>query len=414
MPSYVLALALASALLCVAGASPSKKPHRHGGLHLPHPYSHSHSTVQCNHDLRTCKFSNVCVNSDLTLLLVGEAAPDINLTRRADPHETPVRMASVAPESDRVGIFLTGMWVWAEAYADNNFGHTLGDEVFASWRMMRLWNLDHAAARANVITNRKGKRLMQYGSLLRSVDNVVTVAELRDRYSISSDVDLCFETLLLGNEMFGYAYNGAVKVPNFKEDFAAFREHSMAVLHVRSLPVPHKPTVTLAQEGNKSDHPQRIVNLDAVADALRSRFPDAEVNVVCWEGMPLRNQIALMAKTDVFFSLPGSDLMNVAWMNKNSTMVVVCRAEGSTMCDKPDFNEGNEIRLWFRFTEHKIAYWCEEELFSKAIKCENGHFISSMLSVDINEAVSRVGRALDEMQQHGIVKHSLSATYKLN
>jgi len=348
----------------------------------------------------------VCVDSELTLLLLGEAAPDINLTRRADPHETPVHMKSVGLESGRVSTFFTGMWVWAEAYADNNFGHTLGDEVFASWRMMRLWSLDHAAAGANVITDRKGKRLMQYGSLLSSVQNVVTFAELRNQHAISSDVDLCFETLLLGNEMFGYAYNGAVNVPNFKEDFTAFREHSMAVLNVRDVPNPHRPIITLAQKGNKTDHPHRIVNLDAVAVALRSRFPDAKVNIVCWEGMPLRKQIALMAKTDVFFSLPGSDLMNVAWMNTNSTMVVVCRAEGSNLCEKPSFNQGNEIRLWFRLTEHRISYWCEEELFSKMIKCENGHFISSLLSIDINEAVSRVERALGDMKQRGIIKSS--------
>ena len=83
--------------------------------------------------------------------------------------------------------------------------------------------------------------------------------------------------------------------------------------------------------------------------------------------MPLRQQITLLAATDVMFSLGGSDIMNAIFLPTRAALVIPFRrkdlaVEGAVASERRDngmkWHGPSDIRLWFQFRPslHIILY----------------------------------------------------------
>ena len=68
-----------------------------------------------------------------------------------------------------------------------------------------------------------------------------------------------------------------------------------------------------------------IINLKELVEFLKTGYPNLDVQVVSWHGMSLQNQIKTVANSNIFISLPGSDLMNALFLRPHSTILTPCR-----------------------------------------------------------------------------------------
>ena len=93
-----------------------------------------------------------------------------------------------------------------------------------------------------------------------------------------------------------------------------------------ALPSPHSPArvAMLAKDTHSAKHKIHIGNLPTIAIHVRERL-GVHTEIITWAGMPLKQQVELMARSDVTFSLGGSDTINTVFMPTCSAIVVAWR-----------------------------------------------------------------------------------------
>lgn len=230
---------------------------------------------------------------------------------------------------------LPGLWAFQGHYTQHNFGHVLGDEVWSAWQLLTAWNMEGDAARLHVISDltSRSRALDQFAAL---TPHLSLASELVEAYGKTTSGVVCFESLLIGAGDTGYwsgnaddttrcdrisEYTGphcpgrglqfrAPYLPPFADSMGRFRSHAMRQLHVKETRNRHTPSILfLKKDVASAGHKFIIKNVDELVNATRHRFPEAIVRTVNWKGMPIREQVQLMANTDIVVSVPGSDLM---------------------------------------------------------------------------------------------------------
>ncbi|OHT09291.1 hypothetical protein TRFO_21858 [Tritrichomonas foetus] len=68
---------------------------------------------------------------------------------------------------------------------------------------------------------------------------------------------------------------------------------------------------------------RHILNEDEIIENLKKSFPDCEVQLQFFEAMPLKSQVEIISKANVFISIHGSGLANLLWLKHNSAVIEI-------------------------------------------------------------------------------------------
>lgn len=264
---------------------------------------------------------------------------------------------------------IKGLWVLIEPCCPLNAGHVLGDEVFAVWQALCVFGLQNESV--NIITSNCFKHKQLYKCLTNN--------KLFSRNDFKKEVS--FEKLIVGMSRNGYARghqlgpyifpnwrtlsSRASYLPQFKEVFESFRQHSYKLVGIDEASVTfqqNKRSILFLDKCKfNSEHKTLLHDIDTLIELTRKQHNTHNVKKIKWAGMDISEQIKEMAIADVVVSLPGADLMNCIFLNPKSTIICPSRfvVTGTTLENKTrgtDYHKegSNEIEIWFQFT-HKYV-----------------------------------------------------------
>ena len=237
--------------------------------------------------------------------------------------------------------FWRGNYTELHRYWPRNIGHTLGDDVFAIFHGLSLWGLDALETNLEI-----------FADDLQAAEpfELVTASQIRLR----PDINVCFETFYGGWQGHGFvtlsaaemiAYDGRNPVPEVSKHVGdilrGFRNNAWRVYNIRSSP---DCITIISKDLLHSEHPYYVENMEELRAALSSVW-DGCIQMVVWQGMPMKEQVQAMANSAAVFTLPGSDCMNAVFLPDGSKVVVPDRrANGS-------WQGSNEFRMWFKHAQ---------------------------------------------------------------
>jgi len=246
---------------------------------------------------------------------------------------------------------LNGIWVIISKYVSTNAGHVLGDEVFAIWQALSVFNLQNKDI--NIITNNYDIHIQQYKCLTKN--KLFSFEEFKNKY-------FKFENLIVGMSRNGYALgftnlkndsrllkNRASYLPDFTNTVNKFREHTFKIFDINNTNINNKiKTILILDKDEKvADHKCKLYEINNIINFLKEKYNNYNIKKICWNGMSIKDQVNEIAFADIIISLPGSDLMNCIFLNPKSYII----------CPNRFYKNGkkensNEIDIWFRHT-HK-------------------------------------------------------------
>ena len=313
------------------------------------PFVRGTSSIRCSD---TCLLRHACIPSNGTVTVYGEDADRLR-----------GMIASFQLRSNREGVLLvnavnahnkfSGVWrrsaILVDRYVETNCGHILGDEVWPIFRIMLQRR--HALALWDkwdiYIDRAKEARCDSYftpltdGEVLTYKNSLARNKETR-----------CYENIYFGTSGLSYVDDDVkyLSSTRFSEEARLFRDMYFRAFRAER----YKPSKILIMQKKTGEHLVAIENLEELKLAAAAEFKDNEVQTASWSDYTIAEQITLMARTKVFISLPGSDVMNAIFLPDNSILVVYCRYYNDQI-------EGsNEIRLWYRFFRHiQVFEFCE-------------------------------------------------------
>tara|TARA_B100001027_G_C16261969_1_gene329954 strand:- start:689 stop:1765 length:1077 start_codon:yes stop_codon:yes gene_type:complete len=252
-----------------------------------------------------------------------------------------------------------GTWVLIGGYVVNNAGHVLGDEVYAAWQALSVFNLEKN--NCNIITDNNGPHIKQYNCLTKN--NIYHVSHFKNK-------KVSFENLIIGMSRNGYAMvhnlnKRASYLPPFIETFEAFRQHTYKILDINENSDSfknHKRNILILNKGKNSLHKCFLYEIDKIQETLKKRYQSHNVKKINWIGMNMREQVKEMAIADIIISLPGSDLMNCIFLNPKSYIICINRFN-----NKLEIRGSNEISIWFKYTHKCIEISNVNKIIEKNI-----------------------------------------------
>ena len=347
-------------------------------------YDPTKFSVQCKSEGTegTCHFENVCLRmEDPPTILVPHAVELPALGFRAYPtgkdhapsHAVRVQ---VDPQPHLDWEQLQGVVTLVSRYYPPNYGHVLGDEVWAMWQLLATWNMEARLQDVYVYTEGAWTpSLQQYEALLGKDTNRVLLGGR----------SVCVPTLLAGVARMGYALGmtcpadgsrrldcRAEYLPEFKTTMASFRATALARHGLSADPFHYTGRILILEKDlSVAAHPAYIANVPELVAATGQHAYS-----IMWTKVSLREQMQYVSTADVLVSLPGSDLMTAVWLPTLSEIIQPCRyVEGQ-------IDYGNEQMIWFHITHH-VQIWCSSL-----------HVTEGKLTLPVREFVTRVHAAL--------------------
>jgi hypothetical protein len=247
-----------------------------------------------------------------------------------------------------------GIWVLIGEYENSNAGHVLGDEVFAVWQSLCVFDLQDCEI--NIITNNQSRHQQQYKCLTNN--RIHSFEDFKNKQT-------SFEILIAGMCRNGYALGHqlikqqrcgiscrATYLCPFKETFERFRQHTYNTFGINESSDEFKgqkrSILLLDKDINASIHKCKIFEIDKMMEVIQNQHTTHNVKKINWNGMRIEDQVAEMSLVDVVITLPGSDMMNCIFLHPKS--LIICphgfyngRKSGS-----------NEIGGWFQYTHNSI------------------------------------------------------------
>ena len=293
------------------------------------------STHICVHD-KWCKLSNVCMHTD--------GMWEYSYTSGHIPNFSRVSLKAVNDLEDQnlfrykisrspdpnTRIYDKGVHVQSILYHRRNRGHQLGDNVVSVHRLALLFNITLSDLRP----------ILDYPSPM--FDLITPHPSIMD-HQIKGR---CVQTLLVGIGGLGYSYDLSPLFPlgvsESLNQFQADVYQRYGIISRNLAPRCCSRVVFLEKCAKTAEHPVVIRNLQELVMKFRQKFQMKRVDIVSWCGMSFKEQVSVMADTDVVFSLPGSDMMNAVFMRPGAGIVVPWRYNNHK------WKASNEIRLWFR------------------------------------------------------------------
>lgn len=334
----------------------------------------------------TCQIQNVCVQGNVLKLY-----SDNTLTNAFDGMEIPTSaFAKGDVKGDPANVHMvvkpnsempTDKSVFNSSFSavlinpvqNKNIGHIYGDEMWPVFQMLYRYNFDFESIQLQlVLLDYQHHAVELKKRAIHAIFSELTPHYLRVEGKESPE--RCFSSLYVGSN--ALSYSESAPDPAVLDAFRNFLLH-------RSAKMWKTPTSKSLQSNNgfrpKADraepsilvlekdvahaqHPTLVVNYNALIEALRSRFPTNRVTTAIWYGKSQQEQIAIAQDSDIFFSFPGSDVMNAIFLPAGSTLLTPCRAQDAKWLfgaksnglapNKLLVEYGNEMRIWFNAMPH--------------------------------------------------------------
>ena len=244
--------------------------------------------------------------------------------------------------------------------------HTLADEVVGVYQSLEMWGL--LSQPMSVWTDDT--------HLTHPYDTLSERVAVRLRSDLP--VGVCLRSLVVGWSNLGYM-KGQLNRPvpsNWVEshsqphsgrtDLMRYRDHVWKRYGLSGRARAHSDLHVLIMEKNTSGaaNPSRINNVAQITSALeaparaRALGLSGEVRVTraSWKGMPMRQQVELVAQADLVISLPGSDLINCVYLPSPAAIVVPWRRCCSSDKFSTGFQPSLEVKLWFDLVPQWYVY----------------------------------------------------------
>lgn len=334
----------------------------------------------------TCSMTNVCVygnvvelysDNTLTGAFDGLMIPTSSFARM-DVAGDPANVRLVVKPSSQLpadeGVFNSSFTaVLINSIQTKNIGHIYGDEIWPAFQMLYRYNFDFDSNSLQLV-------LMDY--LRHAIEHKkqpvhAIFSDLPTQYLRTEGTELprrCFSSLYAGSNAFSYSESApdphvldafrhfllkrSAKLWNTHTTTALLSNHDFRPKADRADPA----ILVLEKDTVHAQHPTLVLNYEALTDALRSKFPTHKIIKVVWHGKSQQEQIAIAQDSDIFFSFPGSDVMNAIFLPAGSTLVTPCRAQDAKWVFGDESNGrapnkllveyGNEMRIWFNAMPH--------------------------------------------------------------
>ncbi|KAI8621861.1 hypothetical protein BC830DRAFT_1091919 [Chytriomyces sp. MP71] len=164
---------------------------------------------------------------------------------------------------------------------------------------------------------------------------------------------VCFREVLAGGNMRRFLqrfeWHNAGHEPLFRALRARIlRRHGLAP---RAVPARHRIVVTNKTESNFREdasvgaRKRAIVNLREVVDMLRTRYPGAEVDVVEWHKMEIREQLELMMSCTLFVTVPGGVSMMLPFLPEGAHAIIMDYYEREEAPNHYGTNQGESVSM---------------------------------------------------------------------
>ncbi|EKX31831.1 hypothetical protein GUITHDRAFT_121967 [Guillardia theta CCMP2712] len=367
------------------------------------------SWVKCeeHEGIKSCVARNVCWDvTSRTLRVFDSSDQDVSFTTylaaKYPPYSTPEEALVVDGSAGECEgcVFLKGVYGLVGRYFAHNRGHVLGDEVWAMFQALSLWGMEEEYRNMQVILHEDALNADVFEFVnARPVWTVGTVINQHGGF-------LCMETVVFGLAHLGYALGHSCGdgrsvtcrpkfLPPFQVNVRRFRLLAMELHGISERARPEVAQVVVTRKGRKALNPVRLVNTEEVVAAVKSL--GVAVLVADWSTMSSKEQLALMSRTDVLVSLPGSDTMNAIWMPWDRSLVTPCRIYMDGRVD-----EGNETEIWFRYI-HNVTRWCGFDR-SRDVERVKGE---SHMRVPVEVVKALVGEQLGRLSDKGYVLPSV-------
>eukprot|EP00603_Paraphysomonas_imperforata_P014529 CAMPEP_0114461690 /NCGR_PEP_ID=MMETSP0104-20121206/6413_1 /TAXON_ID=37642 ORGANISM="Paraphysomonas imperforata, Strain PA2" /NCGR_SAMPLE_ID=MMETSP0104 /ASSEMBLY_ACC=CAM_ASM_000202 /LENGTH=357 /DNA_ID=CAMNT_0001634485 /DNA_START=198 /DNA_END=1271 /DNA_ORIENTATION=- len=313
-----------------------------------------------------------------------------------------IKYSSHLSEIDQ-STFIPGTHVVAERFASNNWGHVIGDEVYATFNALHLWNITNPSdiMSVNILTDFLSESLDVYKILM---DGKIT--------PYTQDKTLkCYDRVIAGINTLGFvSTNRNILEPT------SFRLRRLTRFVYKRLGIPLvQPaegtglSVVLVEKGNVCDHCHRFSS-DALVQHLDTIFGSKlSIKRVSWDIMPVIEQVKLLSNADVMIAMSGSDVMNAIYMRHHTHLFILCRSrecDGNVFC-------GYEHERWFsHWGSDRARCFCAPKLFTTdRYLCTEGSTPSpsSMLNLtedmfdrDFEQLISKRDRR--KQRVHGVLE----------
>lgn len=224
-------------------------------------------------------------------------------------------------------ITLKGIWVLCLSKGSSNAGHLLGDDIFAIFQAIHSFGYLSRIKDVHVICfDNTLKHIDLYKSII-DLDRVHTLDEII-KYGIPQ-----FEILIAGLRKNGYSYGHqdsygkrgleyrSSYLGNFRGTMRYFRETGLIVNNIIDSENIHKTILFVEKDLTCSDNKCIWINMDENIKFIFDKFPNYSINKTKWTDMKLEDQIKTINNTSIFISLPGSDVMNCAFLHERGKII---------------------------------------------------------------------------------------------
>jgi len=368
--------------------------------------------------LNNCLIRNLCVDSSgrLTYFTVGrpseKMAQTVSRLRLHPGGKHAINMLQVRSRSlSSVAPSETYKYVDGVHVAINrklippNFGHTLADEIVSVFRALEMWQqLDVSPL---ILLLNSVQSSSQYACLGSN-----TSMRLQHRLPRS----VCFRNFIAGWSALHYwRWPDGTEFHRQKPAFYLlhFRDHVWRRYQISGAMERHPAHIVMISKNvSASVHAVYLENTVELGEHFASAF-GARVTHAGWAGMPLRQQVELMADADVALSLPGADVINFVFMPTFSAIVVPYRVQSWAIAESSKLPGSNASGVWY--DSHEINLWFAHVPHRFIVEYDPGQNpdnkydpVSHGITLALDEAATHMRLALDYVALHGNATHRMS------
>ena len=293
-----------------------------------------------------CKVENACLqNYTLTLYdksPYSEAFHDLLITTnpmgRWDPTSIKLQVLDPSIRNEDEEYSITPA-VAIERKPNFNVGHVWGDEIWPIFQMLQTYGAEKDDFQ--IITTYVSGGPPWILELFKQIGRGKPVLSVLEPFTANR----CYEIIYIGSNGMSYSEGS-----QHARSLVKFRDFIFDRFDIVPQALRRRPNILiLLKSMSMSGHKSGFENGEEIIATIKTTFPELNVDVVSWVGMPYKDQMEIMQSSDIVFSLPGSDIMNALFLPFGSTLVVPCR--------KVDVIEGsNEIRIWFNVFPYLRAF----------------------------------------------------------
>lgn len=260
-----------------------------------------------------------------------------------------VAVAGVPPSRNEAH-WIDGITAIVRSAVPHNAGHIVGDDIFPVFYALLEFGVLGGSAPVTVVESGMSGMSALHTKLFEQwhaiTDKPVLLLRKLAEQAKADGMPLCFESIVSGFKTLGYSNRnfdgkGALWLIYRQWILERWGLNSSAVIGTRGA----KQRIVLLEKSNQ----RHIVNKDQLLLDLRSEFPEADVGLVVWDKMPMKDQIQVASQAWVLIGVPGTTIYNSYLIQPGGCVVTLCQV----LSEGPNCGNEKEI-LWDHFAHVRL------------------------------------------------------------